>query len=197
MINKVAKKSAQAFIKNNTRFQNVEIYEYAFFIMLSTIVFLVYTIIIGTVLNVMLESVLFYFLFMLIRMYAGGYHASKETTCDIITSLSILVCVVLIRLSKTYDFQILIFVITMFSALCILVLSPLDTPEKPLTDKEYCHYRKISWSILLIISAVVLVSFIFKWKALFFPSCLSLILESILLIAGKVKRVYQLKNVEQ
>ena len=182
------------FVNNNTKFNSVEMYQYAFFIIFSTFIFFVLTIMIGTILNVLFESIIFYFSFLLIRLYAGGYHASKETTCDIITSISIFVCVLLIRLSKTYEFQIQLFVITAFSVLCIFAFCPLDTPEKPLTDKERYHYRKISWLILLIISVLVLISFILELKFLFAPSCLSLILESILLIAGKVKRVYQLKN---
>ena len=194
MIGKLARKTAKMFVNNNTKFNSVEMYQYAFFIILSTFIFFVLTIMIGAILSVLFESIVFYFSFLLIRLYAGGYHASKEITCDIITSISIFGCVFLIRLSKTYEFQIQLIVITLFSVLCIFALCPLDTPEKPLSKKEVKYFRKISWLILLIISVLVLISFIFEWKFLFAPSCLSLILESILLVAGKVKRVYQLKN---
>ena len=196
MIGKLARKTAKMFVNNNTKFNSVEMYQYAFFIILSTFIFFVLTIMIGAILSVLFESIVFYFSFLLIRLYAGGYHASKEITCDIITSISIFGCVFLIRLSKTYEFQIQLIVITLFSVLCIFALCPLDTPEKPLSKKEVKYFRKISWLILLIISVLVLISFIFEWKFLFAPSCLSLILESILLVAGKVKRVYQLKNAE-
>ena len=194
MIGKLAKKAAQCFVKNNTQFNSIELYQYAFFIIFSVIIFFIITIIIGVTLGVLFESITFYFLFVLIRIYAGGYHASKEIICDIITSASILICVFLMRLSKGLNFQIPLFVIAFISVLCILTLCPIDTPEKPLTNKEYCHYRKISCAILLIIAVLILVSFIFDLKFLFAPSCLSLILESILLIAGKIKKIYQLKN---
>ena len=197
MIGKLAKKVAQWFVKNKTQFNNIEVYQYAFFIIFSVVIFFIITIIIGAILGVLFESITFYFLFVLIRIYAGGYHASKEIICDIITSASIIICVFLIRLSKGLDFQIPLFAIAIISVLCILTLCPLDTPEKPLTDKEFYHYRKISYAILLVISVLILVSFIFELKLLFAPSCLSLILENILLIAGKVKKVYQLKNAEQ
>ena len=108
------------------------------------------------------------------------------------STLSILVCLVVIRLSKTYDFQFALLVVSIASAACIAVLCPLDTPEKPLSEKEFKYFRKISWLILSVISLVVTISYFvrLKWLQIFFvPCCLSLILESLLLTAGKVKKL--------
>lgn len=164
--------------------------------LLSQLMFFIITCIFGLVLNCIIESIIFYISFQFIRKYAGGYHASTETRCEILSTLSIFACIVVIRLSKTYDFQTVLLIISALSAVCIFVFCPLDTPEKPLSDKEFRYFRKISWLILLVIVAAVIVSYVFKFQMVTVPCCMSLILESILLAAGKIKRVSQKNNVK-
>jgi accessory gene regulator B len=182
--------------RNVLKKDDIELYQYGFFLLFSKILYLTVTIVVGLVFNIIFESLIFFILFYYIRQYAGGYHASKEIICNILTSVSILFCILVIKDSIIHDLQIPLLIISLISSGIVFIICPLDTPEKPLTDYEFHYYRKISWIILLIISVLIIISFIFEWKFLFAPSCLSLILESILLIAGKVKKVYQLKNAE-
>lgn len=197
MIGKLALKTAEKFVRNNnTLYDKIEIYQYGFFVLFSNIFFLIITLLIGMIFDVFLQSIIFFFTFFSIRQFAGGYHASTETRCEILSTLSILACIVVIKLSKIYDFQTALLIITTFSAACIFVFCPLDTPEKPLSDKDFRYFRKISWLILLVIVAAVIVSYVFNFQMVTVPCCMSLILESILLAAGKIKRVSQKKNVE-
>lgn len=193
MISKLSKKIVNQL---NILDDEQELYEYGFFILLSQILYFIIAIIIGTICGTVFESIIFYIAFQFIRRYAGGYHAATETRCEILSTLSILACIVVIRLSKTYDIQTALLIISALSAVCIFVFCPLDTPEKPLTDKEFRYFRKISWLILLAIVVAIIVSYIFKFKIVTVPCCLSLILESILLAAGKIKRVSQKNNVK-
>lgn len=163
------------------------LYIYGLFMLISHLVFFIISCVFGLILGCVLESIVFYVAFQFIRRYAGGYHAATETSCDILSTLSILACIVVIRLSKTYDIQTALLIISALSAVCIFVFCPLDTPEKPLTDKEFKYFRKISWLILLAIVVTIIVSYIFKFKIVTVPCCLSLILEAILISAGKVK----------
>lgn len=186
MISKLSKKIVNQL---NILDDEQELYEYGFFILLSQILYFIIAIIIGTICGTVFESIIFYIAFQFIRRYARGYHASTETRCEIFSTLSILACIVVIKLSKTYDIQTALLIISAVSAVCIFVFCPLDTPEKPLTNKEFRYFRKISWTILFIISALIVISFYFKFKFVFTPLCMSIILESILLIAGKIKSV--------
>lgn len=188
MISKLSKKIVNQL---NILDDEQELYEYGFFILLSQILYFIIAIIIGTICGTVFESIIFYIAFQFIRRYAGGYHAATETRCEILSTLSILACIVVIKLSKTYDIQTALLIISALSAVCIFVFCPLDTPEKPLTDKEFRYFRKISWLILLAIVVAIIDSYIFKFKIVTVPCCLSLILESILLTAGKIKRVSQ------
>lgn len=193
MISKLSKKIVNQL---NILDDEQELYEYGFFILLSQILYFIIAIIIGTICGTVFESIIFYIAFQFIRRYAGGYHAATETRCEILSTLSILACIVVIKLSKTYDIQTALLIISALSAVCIFVFCPLDTPEKPLTDKEFRYFRKVSWLILLAIVVAIIVSYIFKFKIFTVPCCLSLVLESILLTAGKIKRISQKNNVK-
>lgn len=193
MISRLSERIVKCLLKqSDIKDDEQDLYQYGFFILLSQILYLIIACIIGILLGAFFESIIFYIAFQFIRRYAGGYHASTETRCEVMSTLSILVCLVVIRLSKTYDFQFALLVVSIASAACIAVLCPLDTPEKPLSEKEFKYFRKISWLILSVISLVVTISYFvrLKWLQIFFVPCyLSLILESLLLTAGKVKKL--------
>ena len=172
-----------------------ELYIYGFFMLLSHLMYLVLACIFGLLFKCFIESIIFYVAFQFMRRYAGGYHAATETRCEILSTLSIIASIGIIKLSKIYDFKTILLFITIASMVLIFFLCPLDTPEKPLSEKEFKYFRKISWIILLVISSIIIVSYFFKFNILFTPCCVSLILESVLLVAGKIKRVNQEKSV--
>ena len=89
------------------------------------------------------------------------YHASTETRCEILSILSILAYNVVIKLSKTYDFQTALLILSVVSAVKIFIVCSLDTPEKPLSENEFKYFRKISWLILSMISLVIIISYFF------------------------------------
>lgn len=190
MINKLSTFFTEKLLSNGTiSDEDKELYIYGLFMLLSQLMFFIIACIFGFVLNCIIESIIFYIAFQFIRKYAGGYHAATETRCEILSTLSISACIVVIRLSKTYDFQTVLLIISAVSSVCIFVFCPLDTPEKPLSKKEFKYFRKISRTILLVISISVIVSYIFKFQMVLVPCCLSLILESVLIVAGKIKKI--------
>lgn len=168
--------------------ENKELYIYGFFMLLSQVLYFLESLIIGYFLNVVIQSLIFYVSFSFIRRYAGGYHASTETRCELSTTFSILVCISVIKLSYKLNLDIFLLIIGVISGLIILILCPLDTPEKPLSKTEYKYFKKISWLILFIISVLIIISYIVKWKFLYAPCCMSLILEAILISAGKIQK---------
>lgn len=189
MLGKISSKITNVLINRSAiKDEEKELYEYGFFILMSQILYFIIAIIIGIILSLTLESIVFYIAFQLIRKYAGGYHAKTETRCEISTTFSIITCISVIKLSQFYDFKIILLAITVISTVCIFVFCPLDTPEKPLSEKEFKYFRKISWLILLVIIILIVISYVLKWGFLFVPCCMSLILESILISAGKMKK---------
>lgn len=197
MINKLSKHFAtRLFSSGSITKDEQELYTYGFFMLFSHIMCLILACFFGIVFNCFIESVIFFTAFLFLRRYAGGYHASTETRCEILSTLSILACIIVIKLSKIFDFQNMLFMISSVSVVCVFSFCPLDTLEKPLSDKEFKYFRKISRLILFVIVAAIIVSYVFKFQFVTVPCCLSLILESILIVAGKFKRISQKNNVK-
>lgn len=167
-----------------------ELYVYGLFMIFSHLMYLVLAIFFGLIFKCFIESVIFYIAFQFLRRYAGGYHAKTETRCEIFSALSILCCIVLIKCSKMYDINIVLLSTSLVFAVLIFIFCPLDTPEKPLSDKEYKYFRKISWIILSLIIVAIIVSFIFKFNIIFAPCCVSVILEGVLIGTGQIKKAY-------
>lgn len=190
MTNKISSKIVEILIKHSlVENEDKELYSYGFFILLSQILYFIIVTTIGVLFNIILESVIFYVAFQFIRRYAGGYHAATETRCEILSTLSIIASIGIIKLSKIYDFKTTLLIITLISMVIIFIFCPLDTSEKPLTEKEFKYFRKISWIILSLIIIAIIVSFYFKFNVVFAPCCASLILEGVLIGTGKIKKV--------
>lgn len=190
MLNNLGKRLTNTLINNHQIDESERcLYEYGFFILLSNMVYLIITLILGSVFNILIESIVFYITFSLIRRYAGGFHASSEMKCTLITTTSIFLCLLCTKLCETNNIQMPILVLTSIATVLIFALCPLDTPEKPLTKEEYKYFRKISWLILLLIVLTISIGWYFKLEFLIYPCCMGLILESILLVLGKIKRL--------
>lgn len=188
MVNKLSVALVNKLLNENSSDDERELYVYGCFIMISHLLFLLITCAAGLLLGCFWKSLIFYVEFQFIRRYAGGYHASTETRCEIMSALLLITCVVFIRLTESLSLAVA--VLTLLAALCIFFLCPLDTPDKPLNEEETKYFRKISRLILSAILVIVLISYAFNITLSLIPSCMSLILESILLLAGKAKDVY-------
>lgn len=195
MINHLAERLVKKLLSNGTiDEEDRELYIYGLFILLSQLMFFIITAVFGLALGCIVESIVFYVAFQFIRKYAGGYHASTEARCEIMSTLSILACIVVIRLEKQFDFQMVLLIAAAISAVCIFCFCPLDTPEKPLSEKEFKYFRKISWIILFVITGAILISYVLKLELVSVPCCMSLILEAILITAGKINKAIALKK---
>ena len=190
MISKLSKKIVVDLIdKSIINDTEEELYTYGFFMLLSRTLYFILTIIFGVILNLVPESVVFYVTFQFIRTNAGGIHASSELKCEVATTVSLLLCLWVVKLCDLYNLKIVIIILTIVAAVLIFLLCPLDTPEKPLNKKEKVYFRKKSWIILLIILIVIGVSSYFEINTLIYSCSVSLILEGILLFLGKIKEI--------
>ena len=188
MISYLSNKLASYLVKTNCIADGeFSLYAYGLFLLIANIIFIIVLFIFGAIFQCIIENLVFYISFRAIRSFAGGYHADTEMRCEILTTLSFFFTTFAIFLSEQQGVQIIVLFFTIIAIPIIAVFSPLDTPAKPLDTDEKKKYRKISFLILSIIVLIIIVSSIFKIKLLLVPCCLSLILESILLVAGVIK----------
>lgn len=187
---KIAYKLYDAAVIENT---DIELYSYGLFILISYWLFFIISISCGVVLKTLVESIVFYVLFSLLRVYSGGVHASREWICTLCTSVSILVCNLLIKLFMLFNMRILPFLICFGAVVSIFILCPLESQNKPLSKREKLHFRRVSIGILLFALCLVPVLLIFKKYSLIYAVILSMVLEGALLIIGMIQNKVQTK----
>lgn len=191
MINNLSTLLADKLLSNGSINKDErELYIYGFFMMISHLMYFVLACVFGILFKCFIESIIFYIAFQFIRRYAGGYHAKTETRCEIFSFLSIIASVAVIKLSNIYDIKTVLLCISSVFAVIIFLLCPLDTPEKPLSEKEFKYFRKISRLILICIIIAIILAFCFKLHIILAPCCVSLILEGVLIFAGKIQKIH-------
>ena len=183
-----AKIAAYLFKKSAISEEDKELYSYGFFVILSRVLFLFVSAIFGLIFHVLPESLTFFVFFCLIRSYAGGIHASSELRCTVLTSIAIFACVLGIKLSETYNADYFLLSFFALSLVVVILFSPLDTAEKPLSFSERKRFKTLSLIISAVIAAFALLFYFLNIKSYSFAFMFSMILESVLLAAGKIKQ---------
>ena len=165
-----------------------ELYQYGVFLLISQILYFTITLILGFALGIVFESIVFFVAFQSIRQIAGGYHATTETKCEILSAGVILLSLIFIKLVNENSLFTHALAIALVCAIVIFLLAPLDTVQRLLSYDEYTAFRKKTRIILIVIITVIVVSYIMKIVIVFTSCCTSLILEGFLLLIGRMNR---------
>lgn len=119
-----------------------EIYTYGFEILLSFLTSTFVIIAVGLILHRIISTLTFLIVFILVRRFTGGFHASTYLKCKIFT---VSVYLIVIFLSSFCNINSWMFLILGATGLCVICrLGPIENSNKPLTDKEKIKYRHIS-----------------------------------------------------
>lgn len=181
--------------KNYISSDDVGIVSYGLFSILSKIMYGIISIIIGKLLNCFIESICFYICFLYIKKYAGGFHAKTEFRCFLLSSLSIVLSITGIYYSKKFIFfELLILILASVSCFFIAIFAPIPSKERQLDETETKRYSKITKLRIVILIIVCASFYLLSYNNICISICNSLILGSILLIAGKIKNYYTLRN---
>lgn len=188
MIELISRKLANFLCKDDNE-ETFELYKYAVYIVLSSILHIVTIIILGVCFNLLIESILFYGSFISIRKFAGGYHAKTPTRCYIFSVISFLFVLLLIHIINNEScfsgYWWIIFEYLFVIVIC--KLSPLDTDNKLLNDKERMVYKGVTiviTNILCIISSMLIN---FEYFELAASIAFGIILSLIVLIMRKIQ----------
>lgn len=166
-----------------------ELYCYGFFLLITHFFFFLVTATTGFIGGIWLESVVFYAVFMILRTYAGGVHAKSETVCTTLTTLSLTSTVYGIKRIDLLDINMFMLPLLAVGTGVILLLSPLDTMEKPLENHERKLFRTVSCTLALIFAVIAVISQLLSFFRLSYPIICSICLEGILLVIGKVRTI--------
>lgn len=189
MITKLAQKTVDALCGSQLiGDEDKDLYIYGFFVLYTRLFFLIITILFSFVFGIFWQGILMYIIFSLIRSYAGGVHASKESTCLVATTTALFICVLVLWFCIQWDCVILPSIILVCECFCIVLLSPIDTMEKRLSPEESKRYSRITCIIASLFTLLSFLCAVFRMRSALYICSVSFGLESILLLISHSNR---------
>ncbi len=142
-------------------------------------------VLIGLVLGMFWQSIIFLFAYNPVRTYSGGYHARTPLVCYLLSIPMILVVLLGIKMLPWNGY--LCVIALLCSVVIIEILAPVADPNKPLNDREKVVYKKRArnYSALLFGAALML------WFAGLEQISLSIVMAlgvaAVMLVLGAIK----------
>lgn len=190
MIKLISNLMAGYLCSDESNKENYALYEYAVYVVLSSVFHIVTTLVIGICFNLIIESIVFYFSFIIIRKFAGGYHASTPTRCYLFSVILTILVLFLLRLLILYDNLYLRTLDIILKIVCIIVISifsPLDTENNPLSVQEKRIYKRISILLSVIVSACSVMMITFEVGFIGYPMSFGVFVSAFVLTMRKIQ----------
>lgn len=143
--------------------------------------------------DMLLEGLIFFSVFIPIRTLAGGYHSDSYLYCLL---FSIFTLVTVMVLSKRIEINTnLLIILILIMELIIGMIGPVINSERPVSQKEYIVFSRNLYKIFVVIALFCVWMGVVGYSKLLNIVFLSLCLILITSIIGKIKyKQYQIKQ---
>lgn len=164
MFKDLSYKFANILIRNEIiENEDFEIYRYGFEMLTYFAVNILVALLIGVIFNKLIHTIVFLSCYCTLRQFTGGYHAKNYTECTITFAIIYLITIFVDNNLDIDKCKYLIMLIYIFSIFIIYKLAPQEHRNKPLSEKEKIHYKKVTIKIIMIISTIIIISIFFKY----------------------------------
>lgn len=148
--NKVAVMITDYLYKNKTIDENhKDIYIYGFEICISNVINFCLIMGLGFVLREVINSILFYVVFVVTRSYSGGYHAESYLKCNALFTIIYLATILFTKVMTPFMSFVYLLIFLAIYIGCIIEYAPIDSENKKLTKEDKIKFKKICISISL------------------------------------------------
>ena len=161
--------------------ENREFYFYGLQLAISKLFFFAVILIISIFTKTLLVSTAFVFMYSTIRQFSGGYHCSSEVSCFFVSILLYLIMILFYDIDM-HGGKIFLCISTAVSVLLIMIFSPIEHKNKPLSVDERKRYGLISKIVAVVLAVTVCVSLLLNINVLFYSSSYSLTADAVLII---------------
>lgn len=189
MIKLISDKFACFLCKDEGQKDNFDLYEYAVYIILASAFHIITIIALGLCFNLLVESLVFYLSFIVIRKFAGGYHAKTPTRCYVFSVISSIIMLCLIKYANSVG-NIFTYLLIIFELLCvvlIILMSPLDTENNPLNSYEKKWYKTLAVLISVCIFIISLFCVLTELRNIGYSLICGVIMSTLVLLMRKVQ----------
>ncbi|MBS5621146.1 accessory gene regulator B family protein [Eubacterium sp.] len=186
MVGKVSRKVTDRLLSRNAiKDEDYEIYQYGLEQLFTSILNMLTLFVIGSIMGMIWQGIIFVLSFMLLRKYAGGYHASTPLGCYLLTTLIITVA---LSVMKYLEISILIYlVLLMVSSVIVYMLTPVEAVNKELDKIEKIIYRKKTILTWIVEVSLAIGVFILKHYEISICIFMAIIMVGISLVTGHIE----------
>lgn len=132
----------------------IEIYQYGYEIMISTIITFLIVLISGIILDCLPAALLYFGIFAVMRQICGGYHAQHYWSCNTLFAVVTVSVLLLFKFFPMEGITAIHYTFLLFSVLVIFVYAPVENENKPISEKRKVLFRKISRGAVVVIALV-------------------------------------------
>ena len=158
MISFLSEHIIRVFMKNDIiENEKSEIYQYGFEILVSSVITFMITVLTGLILNCLLASLLYFFIFAVMRQICGGYHAKHYWSCNLLFAIVTLFVLSVFKYFPINVFAIGHYIFLAVSILVIFVYAPIENKNKPLSKYQKGLFKivsRIAVTLLAVISCL-------------------------------------------
>lgn len=188
MVHNMAQKIATKMINMNiVELDDRECYIYGLELLLSKMIVLSVIALIALITHLLIPSIIFTFLYLLIRQYTGGFHCQTAEMCIFLSIIIYVIFAVVFKFNLIHS-EISLLTASLASYIAIIAFSPLADANKEIDNDEVKKYRKISIFLGSTMLTAILCSFFMNAHSLFVSVSCPLIADAILLIIAILKK---------
>ena len=177
-------------LKHYVKKENLELYEYAFVILISTIIHISISIAIGLILNMIWESFFMFISFFVMRKVTGGFHLNRFWMCTIFSLVVNIISLHIISMLIDNESWYLYFLL-LISFLSVPFLSPIESPQKPLSGREKTMLKKMSIVLCLILSILSIISYNYINCAIGLSLCIGIVIDVCFLYLSRLILIFK------
>ena len=171
-------------------------YAFALKFIFEYIIFIAITIAIGALFGLLIPIALFLTVFLCLRMYGGGCHATSHTRCTIYTYYTVIIVCILIHLLSD-NWNSLSYYCVNYTYIITCMLYMLITPVLPSTRnnslKNRQFYRHRSLIICAFFCILYLILLHFNQTVLYIAICAGYLVTTISLLIGRKENIHENK----
>lgn len=166
MMHRIADATANWLVKANAiKSEDRELYSYAMYSFLFAVAPLMLTMVIGILMNMFFESVLFILPFVIIRKFSGGFHLKSPTVCIFVSTGIIISFLCLIKLVLNHGVYWPVMTATVLCAVQLFIKSPIDSEARKLSEREVVVFGRIARCfVILALTLVALFALLHKYN---------------------------------
>lgn len=160
----IAHKITVFFIRKNwIKQEYAELYEYTYKTVLGSMLQTLSLLVLGAVLGKLIDTIVFIFVFRLLRTKTGGYHCKTRLHCIMLTYFLWILSILLTSLlccQKDHHSDLELFYIVIFNFIVVAAYSPMSSPKKPLSSGQR---KKNRWLSLIYLSILTIIATVLHW----------------------------------